>query len=200
MDPKDAGRTVRIAKKRTARWQWLAAAAVVIPIIAGVGSWLRSRDVKIEAPPANYLPLPDKPSIAVLPFTNMSNDPKQEYFADGITDDLITDLSKVSGLFIIARNSTAKYKNQAVVIAQISGELGVRYVLEGSVQRAGDQMRINAHLIDASSGGDVWADRFDGSLDDVFSLQDQVTRSIAEALAVKLTPAQELAIGQRKPA
>jgi adenylate cyclase len=198
MDPKDAGKTVTIAKKRTARWRWLAAAAVVVAIVTGAGAWLRSRDVKIEAPPANHLPLPDKPSIAVLPFANMSNDPKQEYFADGITDDLITDLSKVSGLFVIARNSTAKYKSQTVAIAQVSGDLGVRYVLEGTVQRAGDQIRINAQLIDSSSGGNVWSNRFDGSLGDLFSFQDRVTRSVAEALAVKLVPAQEQSTSQKE--
>ncbi len=133
------------------------------------------------------LPLPDKPSIAVLPFANMSDDPKQEYFADGITDDLITELSKVSGLFVISRNSTFVYKGKTVPPKQVSEELGVRYVLEGSVQRAGDQLRINAQLIDALSGGHEWADRFDGSLADVFALQDKVTRSIADALAIRLT-------------
>ena len=196
MDPKDAGRTVRITKKPIGTW--LATGAVILLIVASVGAWLRSRDVKTEAPFAAHLPLPDKPSIAVLPFTNMSDDPKQEYFADGITDDLITDLSKISGLFVIARNSSAKYKNGTMAIAQVSGELGVRYILEGTVQRAGDQVRINAQLIDSSSGGDVWADRFDGSLDDVFSLQDRVTRSIADTLAVKLTQAQELSLGQKE--
>jgi TolB-like protein len=120
-------------------------------------------------------PLPDKPSIAVLPFTNMSDDPKQEYFADGMTEDLITDLSKISGLFVIARNSSFAYKGQQVKVRQVAEALGVRYVLEGSVRRAGDQVRINAQLIDATSGGHLWAERYDGSLGDIFSLQDQVT-------------------------
>jgi adenylate cyclase len=140
------------------------------------------------------LTLPDKPSIAVLPFLNMSGDPQQEYLAEGITDDLITDLSKISGLFVIARNSTFVYQNRPVTPKQVSEELGVRYVLEGSVQRAGDQLRINAQLVDALSGGHEWAERFDGSLTDVFALQDKVTGSIADALAVRLTEADRIAL------
>jgi TolB-like protein/rhodanese-related sulfurtransferase len=132
-------------------------------------------------------PLPDKPSIAVLPFVNMSEDSKQEYFSDGITEDLITDLSKISGLFVIARNSSFVYKGRSVKVREVAEELGVRYVLEGSVRRAGDQVRINAQLIDATTGGHVWAERYDGSLADVFALQDRVTRQIVSALAVNLT-------------
>ena len=132
------------------------------------------------------LPLPDQPSIAVLPFANMSDDPKQEYFADGVTDDLITGLSQVSGLFVISRNSSFGYKGKVVAPKQVAEELGVRYVLEGSIQRSGDRLRINAQLIDALSGGHVWADRFDGSLADVFALQDQVTSTVADALALRL--------------
>jgi TolB-like protein/rhodanese-related sulfurtransferase len=132
-------------------------------------------------------PLPDKPSIAILPFNNMSDDPSQEYFADGMTEDLITDLSKISGLFVIARNSSFSYKGQQVKVRQVAEELGVRYVLEGSVRRAGDQVRINAQLIDASTGGHLWGQRYDGTLDDVFDLQDQVTEQIVAALAVSLT-------------
>jgi TolB-like protein/Tfp pilus assembly protein PilF len=146
------------------------------------------------------LPLPDKPSIAVLPFANMSDEPGQEHLSDGITDDLITALSQVSGLFVISRNSTFLFKGRAVSIKQVSEELGVRYVLEGSVQRAGDRLRINAQLIDALAGGHVWADRYDGSLTDVFALQDRVTRSIAEALSVRLTSAEQQAIGQQETA
>ena len=133
-------------------------------------------------------PLPDKPSIAVLPFTNMSGDVEQEYFADGMTEDLITDLSKISGLFVIASNSSFSYKGQQVKIRQVAEDLGVRYVLEGSVRRAGNQVRINAQLIDATTGGHLWAERYDGTLADIFSLQDQVTREIVTALSVTLTP------------
>ena len=131
-------------------------------------------------------PLPDKPSIAVLPFTNMSDDPKQEYFADGITEDLITDLSQMSGLFVIARNSTFVYKGKPVKIRQVAEELGVRYVLEGSVRRAGEQVRINTQLIDATTGHHLWAKRYDGELGNIFALQDKITQKIVSALAVKL--------------
>jgi adenylate cyclase len=132
-------------------------------------------------------PLPDKPSIAVLPFANMSGDSEQEYFSDGMTDDLITDLSKISGLFVIARNSSFSYKGKSSDVRQVSRELGVKYVLEGSVRRAGNQIRINAQLIDATTGGHVWAERFDGTMADVFSLQDAVNHKIVTALAVNLT-------------
>jgi TolB-like protein/DNA-binding winged helix-turn-helix (wHTH) protein len=130
--------------------------------------------------------LPDKPSIAILPFTNMSDDPEQGYFADGMTDDLITDLSKVSGLLVIARHSVFTYKNKSVKIHQVAEELGVRYVMEGSVQRVDNQVRINVQLIDAASGGHIWAERYDGYLDDVFSMRDEITRKITTALSVTL--------------
>ncbi len=135
---------------------------------------------------ATALTVPDEPSIAVLPFTNMSGDPEQGYFADGMTDDLITDLSKIPGLFVIARNSTFVYKNKATPIRQVAQELGVRYVMEGSVQKSSNQIRINAQLIDASSGGHVWAERYDGNLDDVFSMRDQITAQITTALSLTL--------------
>ena len=133
-----------------------------------------------------HLPLPDKPSIAVLPLINMSDDASQEYFTDGMTEDLITDLSKISGLFVIARTSSFLYKGKQLEIRQVAEELGVRYVLEGSVRRAGDSVRINAQLIDATTGGHLWAERYDGSLTDVFSLQDKVVGQIVKALAVNL--------------
>jgi adenylate cyclase len=136
-------------------------------------------------------PPPDKPSIAVLPFDNMSGDPEQGYFADGITEDIITDLSKVSGLFVIARNSSFAYKGQAPDMRRVSRELGVRYVLEGSVRRAADRIRINAQMIDGSTGGHVWAERYDRDLSDIFAVQDEVTRTIVGALKVKLTAREE---------
>jgi adenylate cyclase len=146
---------------------------------------------KAGLPETPSLPLPDKPSIAVLPFTNISEDPKQDYFADGMTEDLITDLSKISELFVIARNSVFTYKGKPVKVDQISRELGVRYVLEGSVRKADDRVRINAQLIDATTGGHLWAERYDGTLSDIFSLQDKVTQKIVTALAVKLTAGEE---------
>nr|WP_244426029.1 tetratricopeptide repeat protein [Sinorhizobium fredii] len=140
-----------------------------------------------ESPPQ----LPKKPSIAVLPFDNMSGDPEQGYFADGITEDIITDLSKVSGLFVIARNSSFAYKGKTPDIRKVSRELGVRYVLEGSVRRAADRIRINAQMIDGTTGGHLWAERYDRGLEDIFAVQDEVTRTIVNALRVKLTTGEE---------
>src|SRR5204862_7748814 len=125
------------------------------------------------------LPLPDKPSIAVLPFQNMSGDPEQEYFADGVVEEIITALSRFRQLFVIARNSTLPYKERAVDVKQVGRELGVRYVLEGSVRKAGQQVRITGQLIDALTGTHLWASRFDGLLENVFELQDRVAVSVA---------------------
>jgi len=142
-------------------------------------------------------PLPDKPSIAVLPFVNLSEDPKQEYFTDGMTDDLITDLSKISGLFVIARNSAFTYKGKPVKIRQVAEELGVRYVLEGSVRKADNRVRINAQLIDATTGGHLWAERYDGNLGDIFALQDRIREKIVAAIAVKMTAGEQEQIARR---
>jgi TolB-like protein/class 3 adenylate cyclase len=144
------------------------------------------------------LPLPAKPSIAVLPFNNMSGDPEQDYFADGIVEDIITALSRMRWLFVIARNSSFIYKGRAVDVKQVGRELGVRYVLEGSVRKAANQVRISGQLIDASSGAHLWADRFGGSLEDIFDLQDQVTTRVVGAIAPKLEHA-EIERAQRKP-
>jgi adenylate cyclase len=139
-------------------------------------------------PPA--LALPDKPSIAVLPFANMSGDPEQEYFADGMVEEIITALSRIRWLFVIARNSSFTYKGQAVDVKQVGREIGVRYVLEGSVRKAGGRVRITAQLIDALSGTHLWADRFDGSLDDIFDLQDRVALSVAGVIEPALHAAE----------
>jgi adenylate cyclase len=133
------------------------------------------------------LPLPDVPSIAVLPFDNMSRDPKEEFLSDGVTESIITALSKVPRLFVIARNSTFTYKGKPVRVKQVSEELGVQYVLEGSIQRAGDRVRITAQLIDALTGNHLWAERYDRDLQDIFALQDEITIKILEAIRVKLT-------------
>lgn len=132
-------------------------------------------------------PLLDKPSIAVLPFANMSKDPEQEYFADGISEDLITDLSKIPDLLVISRLSSFTYKGKNIKVQQIAEELGALYVIEGSVRKAENRVRINAQLIDAASGHQLWADRYDGDMNDIFALQDKITRKIAASLAVKLT-------------
>src|ERR1700720_3219119 len=125
-------------------------------------------------------PLPDKPSIAVLPFQNMSGDPEQEYFVDGMVEEIITALSRIRWLFVIARNSSFTYKGQAVDVKQVGHELGVRYVLEGSVRKGGNRVRIAGQLIDAGTGAHLWADRFDGALEDIFELQEQVASSVVE--------------------
>jgi len=141
----------------------------------------------VQSPP---LPLPDKPSIAVLPFQNMSGDPEQEYFADGMVEEIITALSRIRWLFVIARNSSFTYRGQAVDVKQVGRELGVRYVLEGSVRKGGGRVRITAQLIDAETGTHLWADRFDGSLEDVFDLQDQVAISVAGIIEPALQAAE----------
>jgi adenylate cyclase len=131
-------------------------------------------------------PLPDKPSIAVLPFDNMSGDPEQDYFADGITEDIITEISKINALFVISRNSTFTYKGKVAKVQDICRDLGVRYVVEGSVRKAGDRVRVTAQLIDGHSGGHIWAERFDRALVDIFAVQDEITERIVRALEVNL--------------
>jgi TolB-like protein/class 3 adenylate cyclase len=148
--------------------------------------------------PSVALALPDKPSIAVLPFQNMSGDQEQEYFADGIVEEIITALSHFRNLFVIARNSSFTYKGRAVDVKQIGRELGVRYVLEGSVRKAAGKVRITGQLIDAATGAHLWAGRFDGPVDDIFDLQDQVTSSVVNAIAPKLEQA-EIERAKRKP-
>ena len=145
------------------------------------------------------LPLPDKPSIAVLPFQNMSGDPEQEYFADGMVEDIITALSRFKSLFVIARNSSFSYKGKSPDIRQVGRELGVRYVLEGSVRKAGSRLRITGQLIDARTGAHLWADRFDGTIEDIFELQDQMTEKVVTALAPRLEQA-EIDRSKRKTA
>jgi TolB-like protein len=142
-------------------------------------------------------PLPDKPSIAVLPFANMSGDPEQEYFADGMVEEIITALSRIRWLFVIARNSSFTYKSQAIDVKQVGRELGVRYVLEGSVRKAGSRVRITAQLIDSQNGAHLWADRFEGSLEDVFDLQDKVASSVAGVIEPALQAAETVRSANR---
>jgi TolB-like protein/tetratricopeptide (TPR) repeat protein len=161
--------------------------------VKNIAQAIRVYRVQPETPvtqPLAALPLPDKPSIAVLPFANMSGDPEQEYFADGMVEEIITALSRIRWLFVIARNSTFTYKGQAVDVKQIGRELGVRYVLEGSVRKGGNRVRITAQLIDAETGTHLWADRFDGSLEDVFDLQDKVAVRVAGVIEPALQAAE----------
>lgn len=170
---------------------FLAGIVLVLIAVAGVLSQFVFRPIVSKTEVASIknmaYPLPDKPSIAVLPFANMSGDPKQEFFCDGITENIITALSKIPKILVIARNSTFTYKGKQVKVKQVSEELGVRYVLEGSVQRSGDRVRITAQLIDALSGHHLWSERYDRDLKDLFALQDEVSLKVLNAMAVKLT-------------
>jgi adenylate cyclase len=163
---------------------------------------VRVYDVVLGEPPARstiedrVIGDSEKPSIAVLPFNNMSGDPEQEYFSDGITEDIITDLSKVSGLFVIGRNTSFTYKGKSVQLQQVASELGVRFILEGSVRKAGQRVRVNGQLIDGTSGGHLWADRYDRDLTDIFAIQDEITQAIVEQLKIKLLPKEKKAIAQ----
>src|SRR4029077_21047975 len=149
-----------------------------MPELKNIAARIQVFRVRLGAAERPALPLPDKPSIAVLPFQNMSGDPEQEYFADGMVEEITTALTRIRSLFVIARNSAFTYKGRAVDVKQIGRELGVRYVLEGSVRKGGGRVRITAQLIEAKTGAHLWADRFDGSLEDVFDLQDEVAISV----------------------
>jgi TolB-like protein/tetratricopeptide (TPR) repeat protein len=151
---------------------------------------VRDLGAAAKAPASPALPLPDKPSIAVLPFANMSGDPEQEYFVDGMVEEVITALSRIRWLFVIARNSSFSYKGKSPDVRQVGRELGIRYVLEGSVRKAGNRVRITGQLIDAATGAHLWADRFDGSLTDVFDLQDKVASSVAGVIEPALQAAE----------
>ena len=170
------------------------ASAVALVVVLGLGAWLGSR--WLGTPESAGLPLPAKPSVAVLPFANLSQDPTQDYFSDGVTEDLITGLSKVSGLFVIARNSVFTYKGRPVKVHEVGRDLGVRYVVEGGVQRSGNRVRITAQLVDASTGYHIWAERYDREVTDIFAVQDEVTRHIIRAMAVKLTESEQARLGR----
>jgi adenylate cyclase len=190
-------------KRPAPRWQRTALAVVIaiLVVVGGVAIWKSYRPSTAPTEVASVekmaFPLPDKPSIAVLPFDNLSGDPEQEYFSDGLTDEIITALSSVPKLFVIARNSTFTYKGKPVKVQQVSEELGVRYVLEGSVRKAGDKIRISAQLIDALSGHHLWAKRYDRNLSDIFAVQDEITKEIITAMQVKLTEGEQVQAAAR---
>ena len=181
--PEDAGKI--IGEEKPKQWR-LAAVSVAVVLIIFAGS-LTIWNYFLKPSPSYKAQTSEDVSIAVLPFDNMSNDPEQEYFSNGISENLITDLSKVPDFLVISRNTSFSYKGKPIKIEQIAKELNVKYVLEGSVQKAGDSVRINAQLIDASTGHHLWADRYDGKISDIFSLQDKITQKIATSLAVTLT-------------
>ncbi len=187
--PGDAAHRVLKARKAASkRWRSLVAAAAAVLIVAAAVAVMqysfRSPPQKPPAPQVKALPLPDKPSIAVLPFANTSGDPKQDYLSDGITDQLIYALSRVPGLFVIARQSSFFYKGKKVEVRQVGRELGVKYVLEGNVDRSGDRLRITAQLIDAQTGRHLWAERYDRKLKDIFAVQDAITLKVVNAVFV----------------
>jgi adenylate cyclase len=159
----------------------------------------RAREPIVSAMSGGKLTLPDKPSIAVLPFQNMSGDPEQEYFGDGIAEDIITALSKLRGFFVIARNSTFAYKGKAPDIRQVARELGVRYVLEGSVRKAGERLRVTGQLIDAASGNHIWAERYDRPTTDIFALQDEITANVVAAIEPQVYAAENLRLQSKPP-
>jgi adenylate cyclase len=193
LESEQAGKLHGQVKNKPYRLTWITAALAAI-LIAGL---LIARPWAPEFEPAlesqMQIALPDNPSLVVLPFSNISDDREQEYFADGMTDDLLTGLSKMPELFVISSNTSFSYKNKAVKVRDVAEELGVRYVLEGSVRRAGDTVRINAQLIDALSGFHVWAEKYDGKIDDVFQLQDEVVARIISSLVQNLIPASRFA-------
>jgi TolB-like protein/Flp pilus assembly protein TadD len=184
-------------KRAVSRWWKKAAISLIAFMIVGIATWAIWNSYIRPVPPTTDLGLSDKLSLAVLPFKNISDDPKQEYFADGITDDLITDLSKIAGLFVIASNSSFTYKGKPLDVRQVGRELGVRYVLEGSVRKSREKVRINAQLVDATTGHHLWAERFDGELKDIFALQDRFTRRIVAALAVQLNAGEEEIVARK---
>jgi TolB-like protein/class 3 adenylate cyclase len=197
MDPRVtfAGKPVVEKPAALRRMPILVGVVAVLVLAVGVGIWqFYMRRPSIEPASENKMafPLPDKPSIAVLPFTNMSGDPEQDYFSDGLTEEIITALSKVPKLFVIARNSVFTYKGKPVKVKQVAEELGVKYVLEGSIRKAGDKIRITAQLIDSLSGHHLWAERYDRNLKEIFAVQDELTKNIITAMQVKLTEGEQV--------
>ena len=183
IEPEHAGKVIGEDKPKKLPLAAVYVAVALVLFIGGLTIW--NFFLKPSVPSSNAVS--DKPSIAVLPFDNMSNDPEQEFFSNGISDDLITDLSKVPNFLVISRNTSFAYKGKSLTIEQIAEELNVRYVLEGSVQKANNLVRINAQLIDASTGHHLWAERYDGNTNDIFALQNKITQKIATSLAVNLT-------------
>ncbi len=189
----DHGAVIAVTAKRSLRWPMVAGSLVVLVIMMGGILWQRPWEPREEpALDANMaFPLPDKPSIAVLPFSNMSGDPEQEYFSDGITEDIITGLSRVRTFLVIARNSSFAYKGRSPDIRKVASDLGVRYVLEGSVRKAGNRVRITAQLIDAATGAHLWADRYDREIVDIFAVQDEITQTVVGAIEPELSRAEQ---------
>jgi adenylate cyclase len=191
----DGDKKSRLAAAPRARRSRVLAAGLAGLLLLAIGAAYAILQWQSQSSPSS---LPGKASIAVLPFANLSDDPQQGYFADGVAEDLMTDLSRISGLSVASRNSTFAYKGKSVDLREVGRELGVRHVLEGSVRRAGDILRINVQLIDTATGTHEWAERYEGSQADIFALQDQVTKAVVAALALKLTPSEQAVMAQRE--
>ena len=195
MDPDAVGKVIgeQRAEPRRGQKTALVVLTVLLLIVGGLLIWRTAfPPVQVASVEKMAFPLPDRPSIAVLPFDNLSKDPEQEYFSDGLTEEIIAALSSVPKLFVIARNSTFTYKGKPVKVQQVSEELGVQYVLEGSVRKGGDKIRITAQLIDAMTGNHLWAEQYDRDLKDIFAVQDEITKNIITAMQVKLTEGEEV--------
>jgi len=187
-----------VSKQFQHRIPTVAGLILILFFVAAVAWWQRwLPDIQQFSGMSTALPLPDKPSLAVLPFANLSNDETQEYFADGLTDDLITDLSKLSGLFVIARNSVFTFKGKPTRVEEVAAELGVHYVVEGSVRRAGNKLRVNAKLISGETGLHIWAERYEREITDIFAVQDELIRQIVAELAVQLTTSEQYQLSHR---
>jgi adenylate cyclase len=194
MDPEAVGKVIGEERLEPRRGQRVAFAAVILLllIVGGVLVWRTVfPPVQVASVEKMAFPLPDRPSIAVLPFDNLSGDPEQEYFSDGLTEEIISALSSVPKLFVIARNSTFTYKGKPVKVQQVSEELGVQYVIEGSVRKGGNKIRVTAQLIDALTGNHLWAERYDRNLNDIFAVQDEITKKIITAMQIKLTEGEQ---------
>ncbi len=200
-EPEAAGRIVGVTAGAKQGWKTaaLAAAVVVLVATAAAVTWLKPWETTVDPASVERMafPLPDKPSLAVLPFDNLSGDADQGHLADGLTEDVITALSQISSLFVIARNSTFVYKGKPVKVQQVAEDLGVRYVLEGSVQSSGEKVRITAQLIDALTGNHLWAERYDRDMSELFALQDDITNRIVTALRIKLTEGEEARVHRK---
>ena len=200
MEPEYVGKVIGEERPKGKQWRWAAAAMAFVIVVGALVIWnfyFRPPPIEPASEERMSYPLPEKPSIAVLPFVNMSEDPKQEYFSDGLTEQIITGLSKIPSLFVIARNSTFAYKRKPVKVSQISEELGVKYVLEGSVQKSENRIRITAQLIDATKGHHLWAESYDRNLSDIFALQDEIMLKIMAAMAVKLTMGEQVQVWRK---
>jgi TolB-like protein len=201
MDAGAIGKVIGGVRPKTKQLRGVAIGAVAVLIIVAGALAIWNFYFRPAFEPASVermaYPLPEEPSIAVLPFVNMSGDSEQEYFSDGITEQIITTLSKVPKMFVIARNSTFVYKGRPVKVSQVGEELGVKYVLEGSVQKSGDRVRITAQLIDTTKGHHLWADAYDRNLSDIFALQDEIAKKVITALQVKLTEGEQARLWAR---